>query len=154
QRFRLTGVVVVGGVEEVHPELERAVHDREAVGFVREPREVGSAEHDGAYLEAGAAETAVFHDQLPVRCAGVNRIGIRRGPEMKFDDSHSGSAASSMSCTRASTSASNASISTRAMCCPRHTWVPPPNAMCGFGVRSMSNDSASGNIAGSRFAAP
>ena len=56
-------------------------------------------------------------------------LGMRRMPEMKFDASHSGAAASSISCSLFSTSCSMASISTRAMCCPRHTWAPAPKAM-------------------------
>src|SRR5262249_39498656 len=49
--------VDVGGVEEVDAELERTIHDDEAVALARERTEVHRAETEPAHLEAGAAET-------------------------------------------------------------------------------------------------
>src|SRR5439155_1482430 len=53
--------VDVGGVEEVDAELQRPVHDGEALGLGGERAEVHGAEAEAAYLEPRPAETRVVH---------------------------------------------------------------------------------------------
>src|SRR5689334_13439376 len=54
--------VDVGRVEEVDAGVERAIHDREAVGLARERPEVHRAEAEAAHAQTGTAETDVVHD--------------------------------------------------------------------------------------------
>jgi len=56
--------VDVGGVEEVEAELERSVHDREALALSRLWTEVHRAEAEAAHLESRAPELHVLHDRL------------------------------------------------------------------------------------------
>ena len=57
----LAAAVAVGGVEEVDPALEGAVHDREAVGLARLRPEVHRAEAQRAHEQASTSEMAVVH---------------------------------------------------------------------------------------------
>src|SRR4029077_405219 len=57
--------VDVRGVEEVDPRVERAVHDREAVGLGRLRAEVHGAEAETAHAETGAAEADILHARGP-----------------------------------------------------------------------------------------
>src|SRR5262249_36437946 len=53
--------VDVRRIEEVDPELQRTVHDGEAVGLRGERAEVHGAETEATHLEPGAAEPDVLH---------------------------------------------------------------------------------------------
>ena len=63
----LAGVeaVDVGGVEEVDPLGERAVHDRVRVGLLGLPAEVHGAEAEAGDGQAAAAEVRVLHGNPP-----------------------------------------------------------------------------------------
>ena len=60
--------VDVGGVEEVDAQLQRPVHDGEAVGFGGLRAEVHRAQAQPADLQPGAAEIDVLHVRLPSSC--------------------------------------------------------------------------------------
>ena len=68
----LRSAVAVRGVEEVDPELERAIHDLVRVGLARERAEVHRAEADRADAQRGTSETSILH--------GVLRAGDERSP--------------------------------------------------------------------------
>ncbi len=64
----MTVAVHVGGVEEVQPELERAVHDAERIltigleaAVLGRHAEVHRAEHEGAHPQAGTSEESIVH---------------------------------------------------------------------------------------------
>ena len=66
--------VDVGGVEEVDAQLQRLVHDREAVGLARLRPEVHRAQAQPADLQAGAAEV-VYCIVLLLHTAATCRVG-------------------------------------------------------------------------------
>ena len=71
--FALLPPVDVGGVEEVDPRLERAVHDRERVGFARLRSEVHRAETKSTDLETRSPEMHVVHGR---RYYAASRGGV------------------------------------------------------------------------------
>src|SRR5712691_7991199 len=81
-----------------------------------------------------------------------NLIGSCRGPRTVPSD-HATSPASVKRGMRFSHSSTATVISRRARFEPTQRWMPRPNAECRFSLRSMITLSASGNTAGSRFAA-
>src|SRR5204862_220971 len=75
--------VHVGRVEEDDPELERAVHDGEAVALAGEWAEVHGAEAEPADPEPALAETDVVHAGVSTTPRGVSGHGPPHGPRAR-----------------------------------------------------------------------
>src|SRR5438128_3388221 len=75
--------VHVGRVEEDDPELERAVHDCEAVALAGEWAEVHGAEAEPADPEPALAETDVVHAGVSTTPRGVSEHGPRHRPRSR-----------------------------------------------------------------------
>jgi hypothetical protein len=56
-----TAAVDVGGVEEVHPHVERGMYDGRRLGLVQAHAEVVAAEAGDRHLQAGVSQSSVFH---------------------------------------------------------------------------------------------